>query len=252
MFTVRLFKAENVPKSTVYSILKRSEHFKPTRKEGSGKTLKKMTKRRLNQLKKAFDHNDKLSQRQAGEKFDISQPMVSKILKKNRIKARKKFKIPCRTEQQQNVARTKCANLYLNNLNISWILDDESYFTLGHSSINGNNLFYTSDIAKTSASVKFSPVKKFEPKLLVWICISERGISAPIFRKSGMAVNQIVYLDFIKREVIPFIERHHSDGNYKFWPDLASSHYAKTVIDYLNDQKICSKKRKPLKIFGPF
>ena len=39
MFTVRDFMAENVPKSTVYSILKRSEHFKPTRKEGSGKTL---------------------------------------------------------------------------------------------------------------------------------------------------------------------------------------------------------------------
>lgn len=38
MFTVRHFMAENVPKSTVYSILKRSEHFKPTRKEGSGET----------------------------------------------------------------------------------------------------------------------------------------------------------------------------------------------------------------------
>ena len=41
MLTVRHFMAENVPKSTVYSILKRSEHFKPIRKEESGKRLKK-------------------------------------------------------------------------------------------------------------------------------------------------------------------------------------------------------------------
>ena len=30
---------------------------------------------------------------------------------------------------------------------------------------------------------------------------------------------------------MPFINAHHADGNYVFWPDLATSHYAKTVID---------------------
>ena len=28
-----------------------------------------------------------------------------------------------------------------------------------------------------------------------------------------------------------FINAHHTDGNYVFWPNLASSHYAKTVTD---------------------
>ena len=90
----------------------------------------------------------------------------------------------------------------------------------------------------TPASKKYTPVKKFEQKLLVWLIISERGISAPTIRKSGLAVNKTVYLDFIKRGVIPFIKKHHSDGNYKFWPDLASSHYANTVVNYLIDQNI--------------
>ncbi|RNA05398.1 glucosylceramidase 4 [Brachionus plicatilis] len=35
-----------------------------------------------------------------------------------------------------------------------------------------------------------------------------------------------------------FMRGHHSDGNYKFWPDLASFHYANTVINYLIDQNI--------------
>ncbi|RNA43148.1 hypothetical protein BpHYR1_020690 [Brachionus plicatilis] len=42
------------------------------------------------------------------------------------------MKIPDRTETQKKVARVKCRNLYLKNLNISWNLDDESHFTLSH------------------------------------------------------------------------------------------------------------------------
>ncbi|RNA40572.1 hypothetical protein BpHYR1_004149 [Brachionus plicatilis] len=38
-----------------------------------------MTKVQLNKLKKAFDHKDNISQRQAAKKFDISQQMVSKL-----------------------------------------------------------------------------------------------------------------------------------------------------------------------------
>ena len=129
------------------------------------------------------------------------------------------MRIPSRTDQQKIVSRAKCGNLYRKNRNISWVLDDESYFTLGHSTIHGNNIFYTSDIAATSASVKYIPVKKFERKMLVWICISDKGVSAPIFRQTGMAVNQMVYMECIKHGVILFIQQHHSDGNYKLWPD---------------------------------
>ena len=157
--------------------------------------------------------------------------MVSKLLKKLQITPRKKMKIPDRTEEQKKVARVKCRNLYLKNPNISWILDDESYFTLRHGKINGNDIFYTNNISATPASTKYTPVKNFEQKLLILYVISERGISAPIIRKSGLAVNKTVYLDFIKRGVIPFIKKHHSDGYYKFWSDLASSHYANSVVN---------------------
>ena len=97
------------------------------------------------------------------------------------------MKIPKRTETQKIEGRTKCGNLYLKNPNVYWILDDESYFTLSHSTINGNNVFYTSNIDATSLQ----------------ICISELGVSATIFRESGMAVNEDAYLDIIKRGLVP-------------------------------------------------
>ena len=101
IYTVNHFKLEGVPKATKYSILNRSEHIPAERKKGSGTITKKMTQKKIKQLKKAFNHQDKMSQRQAGRKFGISQPMVAKILKKNQIKCRKKLKIPDRTEKQQ-------------------------------------------------------------------------------------------------------------------------------------------------------
>ena len=95
-------------------------------------------------------------------------------------------------DASKKVARTKFGNLYSKNPNFSRVFDDETYFPLSHSKINGNE---TSDISATSASIKFTLIKKVQSKLLVYVCISERGISAPVFRKSGLTVNQIVYLD---------------------------------------------------------
>ena len=37
---------------------------------------------------------------------------------------------------------------------------------------------------------------------------------------------------------MPFITKYHSDNNYMFWPDLASSHYAKTVLNYLRAKNV--------------
>ena len=116
---------------------------------------------------------------------------------------------------------------------------DESYFTLAHTSINGNDRFYTSDFDSTPAMVKYSPTAKYEKKILVYVCFSEKGISKPYFVPSGVAVNQKVYLEeCFKKKLIPFIAKYHSDGEYVFWPDLASAHYAKSVIAYLREKKV--------------
>jgi hypothetical protein len=104
-------------------------------------------------------------------------------------------------------------------------MDDESYFTFAHTSINGNDRFYTSNV---NVTVKYRLIEKFQKKLLVWIAFSENGITEPYFVPNGLAVNLKIYLnECIKKRLLLFINQHHSDGKYIFWPDLASSHYAK-------------------------
>ena len=65
-----------------------------------------------------------------------------------------------------------------------------------------------------------------------------------MFRDSGSsAANQYAYLDSIKKRLLPLIHEHHSDGEYVFWPDLASAHYANNVITYFEVNNINYVKR---------
>ncbi len=56
-------------------------------------------------------------------------------------------------------------------------------------------------------------------------------------------MNQNVYLDCIKKRLVTSFKENHSDDEYVFWPDLASSHYAKTVTAYFDDNDINYVKR---------
>ena len=69
------------------------------------------------------------------------------------------------------------------------ILDDESYFTLTNSKINGNNNFYSSNVEFTPNEVKFKTKDKFENILIVYAIISSLGVSRPHITPSRIAIN---------------------------------------------------------------
>ena len=52
-----------------------------------------------------------------------------------------------------------------------------------------------------------------------------------------MAINSEIYLqNCIKKQLSPFIKEYYSDNKYVFWPDLATSHYANIVQNYLKSE----------------
>lgn len=238
-YTLKHFMAEGVPRSTIYGILQRFHDKLPaSRKSGSGRPPSKLPPRKLATLRRLFDHKDGISQRQAARKLNCGLMTVNDALKKLNIKARKKKRIPQRTAKQISDAKRLCGRLYRKFSKRCWIIDDESYFTLTHSTINGNNTFYTSNIADTPPSVKFSTKKKFEAKVLVWLAIGPNGVSQPLIKPSGLAINGPVYLkECVQERLIPYIQANY-DENYVFWPDKASSHYANNVLNHLQQKDI--------------
>ena len=94
------------------------------------------------------------------------------------------------SEEQKAEARKRCGRLYRNFKNLTWIVDDESIFTLTNSNSNGNNKFYTSNIRLAPEDVKYKKKKKFEDHIMLWLCVSENGCSKPYFLNKGISMNQ--------------------------------------------------------------
>ena len=69
-------------------------------------------------------------------------------------------------------------------------MDDEKYFLLQDQLAPTNRGFYTSDKRTTVSQIKFRRIQKFEAKILVWIAISEKGISQSFFSQQKQAVSQ--------------------------------------------------------------
>ena len=210
------------------------------RKIGSGRPAKIASKANIAKVKKHFNNRSGRSQRKFAKKLNCHHTTIGRILKKfSDITCKKKLKKPLMTEQQKKKARPKCRKLVEKYRKIDFLMDNESYFTLANTTLAGNDRFYSDNLEKTPDSVKYKYKAKFEKKLLVWIAISPAGMTSPIFFQSGLAINQDVYLEkCIKAKLIPFIRQNYPNGGYVFWPDLASSHYANKVKEYLKNEKI--------------
>lgn len=240
-FTVAHFKEEGISSSTIYDILKRqSNGISAQRKFGSGGSNKCIKGAALKRLETMFKNKCGVSVRSAARKFDVSKSCIHKVVKTSlKLKYRKKTKIPKRSMDQIQLAKVKCGRLLRKFHDKKFILDDESYFTLGHSSINGNDGFYTNDISKVDPDVKFIKKSKFEQKVLVWVAIGPNGISRAFIRKSGYAINADRYLnECIRKRLIPYIKSNYIPGEFIFWPDQASAHYAKIVLAFLTSENI--------------
>jgi hypothetical protein len=126
-----------------------------------------MTPKNVQKLKRQSNHKDGKFQRKAAREFGVSQSYICKLLKKCSIDCKKKQTISDRNEEQAAAAKNKCRTLTEKYRNREWILDDESYFTISRTCINGNNFFYCSDVSGTPSNVKFARKAKYENKLLV-------------------------------------------------------------------------------------
>ena len=107
------------------------------------------------------------------------------------------------TAKQAELARPKCGRLFIKSHNVDFILKDELYFTLSNTSLAGND---SDDVQNTPYDVKNKMKTKYEPKLLVWLAGSPRGVSSVKFFKCGLAINIYIRDEWLRKGLIPFIK----------------------------------------------
>lgn len=238
---LNVFIDKPISRRTIFRVLKDCREGKEqVNKEKSGRPTN-LNRATTTKLLSSAKNKVGVSQRRLARKFDVSQPTVHRVLKKNNVFKRQRKRAPKYTAKQLEKIPKCCRALRTKHFKKDTfiILDDEKYFTFASHTLSGNDHFYTDDINKTPDNVKFASQEKFEPKVLVWIAISTKGLSAPHIRPIGaQAVNSDIYIGNCLPKLKKFIDLHHSNDNYMFWPDLASCHYSKKTVEWLNGQNI--------------
>ena len=148
-------------------------------------------------------------------------------------------------EEQQRRAQLHSLKVYrLLKPDVQLVMDDEKYFSLT-GDINSNRSYYTTGPSATPYNVKFKSRTKFEPKIMVWMAISQKGMSRVYVHRSKSAVGTETYLnECIRKRLVPFINKFHSNDSILFCPDLASAHYPQEVQTYLSDHGISYDQRR--------
>ncbi|CAF3255117.1 unnamed protein product [Rotaria socialis] len=155
---VKHFLQEKFRRQIIYSIVKKYEDSSYVGGKPRSGRSKKLSRGKLTRLKRL--------------------QWASGVIKKQRA--------PKYTDQQLEEIPARARRLYriLSNNDFDLIMDDEKYVLLQDQSVPTNRGFYTSDKRTTPSQIKFKRIQKFEPKILVWIAISENGISKLFFFKT--------------------------------------------------------------------
>ena len=229
---VRHFVDEGKDKSTIYKIIKRLESgVGPKRRPGSGRYAP--VSRKVKEKVVEFAVNTVgISYAKIGRKFGLTQPTIKKILLEYDVHRMKRKKCPKVSPKQAIVQKKrilKLRKLLKPSDNSIIVMDDEKYLTIDGSEEPSNDFFYMSPLLEVPEEIFYRPFEKFPKKVMVWLAISEKGLSEPFIIPSGNAVSGQRYVTQCLPLLQDFIDKYHSDGNYWFWPDLASSHYAKST-----------------------
>jgi hypothetical protein len=227
---VNHFKKEGYSRKTIYNTIDRMNgegSFKDNKRTGRPPVLDVNNRKKLKRL---ANNRTGVSQRRLASKFVVCQRTIGNTLAKMNITCRKREKTPKYDEKQRQKSQELCRKLAnkFYRTSCSVILDDEKYFVFYGSKMPQNAHYYTDNKETCPDDVRFHGVNKFPKKILVHVSISNKGVSRALILPHGSeSINTDVYIrECLQKRLLPFIQEYHSDKNYIFWPDLASSHYS--------------------------
>lgn len=179
------------------------------------------------------------STRDLAKKFKTSIGMIQRIKVRNSLKTYKKQKVPKKSLEQQSRAKTRARKLYeriLGNFGKCILMDDETYVKKDSRTLPGPQ-FYTKSVEEDVDDADCSvALEKFGEKVLVWQAICTCGLRSSIFFTKGTINAQVYQEECLKKRLLPLYRKHESPP--LFWPDLASAHYAKPVLQWFSDNNI--------------
>ena len=216
---VKHFQVEDISRATIYRIIKRFEDGLPCESKARKGHPSKLNKQQQQKLKDCTVNTVGLSQRKLASKFNVSRSCIRRNLKKLGLKYYKGQRAPKYNQQQPEHMSNKCRKLQrsLAKQGKFIVIDDEKYFTFSDDNMPGNARFYSCNKQTSPPDVRFKCKGKFAPKVLVWLGLSSKDVSAPYIEKTkGPAINADVYRQKCLQRLLKFINKHNLQDEYIF------------------------------------
>jgi transposase len=237
---IKKFCDTTLEKRTIYRILHTFDETNSSlARPRPGIERRVATKKVQEKVRRKFVVDPNLSVRVVGQKIGINFSTVQRIKVKDlKIKAYTKKSAPLYKNGQELRAKTNCRKIYQNKVlshpGTIIVMDDESYFPQNPENLPGRQFYHSAQRSKTETTKKVKKREKFFKKYLVWQAIDEEGNLSDAFISEG-TMNRDIYLkECIKKILIPFINKR----QVLFWPDMATCHYKKVVVEALKDANI--------------
>ena len=233
------FRKLGFPKTSIYRNFRayKTNVIKFERPKTYKTSLKIIKKRYM--LRRLLKNNPRHSISELSNKLEIPRSTCYSWVKRYHFINFAQKKIPKCSMNQKKKQITRSRRLYYqyscSRKSLKFIMDDEAYFE-----VDGTvSSYWALPNTKIPENIKWVEKSKFPEKVLVWMAISEKGISKPYIKSTRGAMDMELYCKkCIRPRLQNFIKKHHSDGNYIFWADLATSHTGGTTTRFLRKLKI--------------
>lgn len=236
----KLAKSLQFPESTVRKVIKRYKetlsiersprvYHKPlVRNRTIAKTI----------IRDVVKHPNRGRKKRARD-LGTTEGIVRNTLRKEGYKAYHVIKAPRRNDKQCRTVKSRLRKLYdeiLTKRTGCILMDDETYQYADTGQTKGLEHYYAKKRLGVADNHKFKYLDKFPEKYLIWQAICSCGMKTDTFVTKG-TINADIYLkECLKKRVLPFIRKHRAP--IIFWPDLASAHYAKKVLDWYESEGV--------------
>lgn len=240
--TVRHFVDQGLNERTVRKVVKRwIDEGRIEYKKKSGPKKNALTKATLRKMRNKFIAKPSISNRKVAKILKISETSVRRGKSALNIKSKKKHSSPKYEKDQAQRCKTNAWKLYKRivsgGVKKIVVIDDETYVPLDPSEIPGTQYYNEVEGHPLDITYKLKPKSKYVKKFLVWQAIASTGaVSEPFITKG--TINRFVYRDECIKRTLKFIDSIADRNQVLFWPDMATSHYAKVVIEKLELEKI--------------
>jgi hypothetical protein len=233
-------KALKLPKSSVGKVIKRyKESLTVERSPGSGRKPGPVDKKLTLKVLKSVRKNPGLSDSDRAQRYKTSRSNIQNIRSRAGLKSYRAIKNPNRNDKQNLTAKSRARLLYkqvMTKFRGCILMDDETYVKNDFKQLPGQK-FYVSTIRGNVPDInKFVLQKKYAKKLMIWQAICSCGIKSKAFVTSLKMDRHLYMKECLKKRILPMIRSHNVP--VKFWPDLASCHYAKDTIKWYEDNNV--------------